>query len=77
MVEIGKTDGKKTIAVITAMCQPWVFVATALKLSKRLKLKRVRTKGFYKLSLRLASYMFLCEKGGKHEEGYLLGWRHF
>jgi len=44
------------------MSHPWVFVATAMKSAKRLKLKRERTKGFNKLSHRLASYMIYARK---------------
>jgi pyrimidine-nucleoside phosphorylase len=73
MVEIGKADGKKTIAVITDMNQPLgLAVGNSLEVIEAIEtLKGKGPKDIMELSLRLASYMIYAgEKADSPEEGY-------
>lgn len=75
MVEIGKADGKKTIAVITDMNQPLgLAVGNSLEVIEAIEtLKERGPKDITELSLRLASYMIYAgEKAETPEEGYQL-----
>lgn len=75
MVEIGKADGKKTIAVITDMNQPLgLAIGNSLEVIEAIEtLKGNGPKDITELSLRLASYMiYAAEKAGSPEEGYRL-----
>lgn len=75
MVEIGKADGKKTIAVITDMNQPLgLAVGNSLEVIEAIEtLKGNGPKDITELSLRLASYMiYAAEKAGSPEEGYIM-----
>jgi pyrimidine-nucleoside phosphorylase len=78
MVEIGKADGKKTIAVITDMNQPLgLAVGNSLEVIEAIEtLKGNGPKDITELSLRLASYMiYAAEKAESPEEGYLMAQR--
>lgn len=73
MVEIGKADGKKTIAVITDMSQPLgLAVGNSLEVIEAIEtLKGKGPKDITELSLQLASYMIYAgEKAVSPEEGY-------
>ncbi len=73
MVEIGKSDGKKTIAVITDMSQPLGYaVGNSLEVIEAIEtLKGNGPQDITELSLTLASYMiFAGEKSVTPEEGY-------
>lgn len=73
MVEIGRADGKKTIAVITDMSQPLgLAVGNSLEVIEAIEtLKGRGPKDCTELSLRLASHMIYAgEKAGSPEEGY-------
>jgi pyrimidine-nucleoside phosphorylase len=73
MVEIGKADGKKTIAVITDMSQPLgLAVGNSLEVIEAIEtLKKRGPKDITELSLTLASHMvYVGEKAGSPEEGY-------
>ncbi|HYE68578.1 MAG TPA: pyrimidine-nucleoside phosphorylase [Anaerovoracaceae bacterium] len=73
MVEIGKADGKKTIAVITDMNQPLgLAVGNSLEVIEAIEtLKGKGPKDITELSLTLASYMIYAgEKADSPEEGY-------
>lgn len=73
MVEIGKTDGKKTIAVITDMNQPLgLAVGNSLEVIEAIEtLKGSGPADITELSLVLASYMIYAgEKATSPEEGY-------
>lgn len=75
MVEIGKADGKKTIAVITDMNQPLgLAVGNSLEVIEAIEtLKGNGPKDITELSLKLASYMiFAGEKADSPEEGYTM-----
>lgn len=75
MVEIGKADGKKTIAVITDMNQPLgLAVGNSLEVIEAIEtLKGNGPKDITELSLRLASYMIYAgEKAESPEEGYAM-----
>lgn len=67
MVEIGKADGKKTIAVITDMSQPLgMAVGNSLEVIEAIKtLQQSGPEDITKLSLTLAGYMIYA--GGKAE----------
>lgn len=72
MVEIGKADGKKTIAVITDMSQPLgLAVGNSLEVIEAIEtLKGKGPKDITELSLVLASYMIYAgEKANSPEEG--------
>ncbi len=72
MVEIGKADGKKTIAVITDMSQPLgLAVGNSLEVIEAIEtLKGNGPKDITELSLALASYIiFAGEKATSPEEG--------
>lgn len=72
MVEIGKADGKKTIAVITDMSQPLgLAVGNSLEVIEAIEtLKGNGPKDITELSLALASYMIYAgEKADSPEEG--------
>jgi len=72
MVEIGKSDGKKTIAVITDMSQPLgLAVGNSLEVIEAIEtLKGNGPKDITELSLVLASYMIYAgEKTDTPEEG--------
>ncbi|MDD3168816.1 MAG: pyrimidine-nucleoside phosphorylase [Eubacteriales bacterium] len=73
MVEIGKADGKRTIAIITDMSQPLgLAVGNSLEVIEAIEtLKGRGPKDITELSLRLASYMIYAgEKASSPEEGY-------
>ncbi|MDD2190222.1 MAG: pyrimidine-nucleoside phosphorylase [Eubacteriales bacterium] len=73
MVEIGKNDGKKTIAVITDMSQPLGYaVGNSLEVIEAIEtLKGNGPQDITDLSLTLASYMiFAGERSVSPEEGY-------
>ncbi len=73
MVEIGKADGKKTIAIITDMNQPLgLAVGNSLEVIEAIEtLKENGPKDITELSLTLASYMiFAGERAASPEEGY-------
>jgi pyrimidine-nucleoside phosphorylase len=73
MVEIGKADGKKTIAVITDMNQPLGHaVGNSLEVIEAIEtLKGKGPSDITELSLKLASYMIYAgEKAESPEEGY-------
>lgn len=73
MVEIGKADGKKTIAVITDMNQPLgLAVGNSLEVIEAIEtLKGKGPKDITELSLRLAAYMIYAgEKAQSPEVGY-------
>lgn len=73
MVEIGKADGKKTIAIITDMNQPLgLAVGNSLEVIEAIEtLKGKGPKDITELSLILASYMIYAgEKAASQEEGY-------
>jgi pyrimidine-nucleoside phosphorylase len=73
MVEIGKADGKKTIAVITDMSQPLgLAVGNSLEVIEAIEtLKGKGPKDITELSLVLASYMiYAADKAGSPEAGY-------
>ena len=73
MVEIGKADGKKTIAVITDMNQPLgLAVGNSLEVIEAIEtLKGRGPKDITELSLQLASHMIYAgEKASTPEEGY-------
>jgi pyrimidine-nucleoside phosphorylase len=73
MVDIGKADGKKTIAVVTDMSQPLGFaVGNSLEVIEAIEtLKGNGPEDITELSLGLASYMiYLGEKAASPEEGY-------
>jgi len=73
MVEIGKADGKKTIAVITDMNQPLgLAVGNSMEVIEAIEtLKGKGPRDITELSLKLASYMiFAGEKASSPEEGY-------
>ncbi len=73
MVEIGKADGKKTIAVITDMNQPLgLAVGNSLEVIEAIEtLKGKGPKDITELSLILASHMIYAgEKADSPEEGY-------
>ncbi len=75
MVEIGKADGKKTIAVITDMNQPLgLAVGNSLEVIEAIEtLKGNGPKDITELSLRLASYMIYAgQKAESPEEGYIM-----
>lgn len=72
MVEIGKADGKKTIAVITDMNQPLgLAVGNSLEVIEAIEtLKGNGPRDITELSLTLASYMIYAgEKAASPEEG--------
>jgi len=72
MVEIGKADGKKTIAVITDMNQPLgLAVGNSLEVIEAIEtLKGKGPEDITELSLTLASYMIYAgEKAASPEEG--------
>lgn len=78
MVEIGKADGKKTIAVITDMSQPLgLAVGNSLEVIEAIEtLKGKGPKDITELSLTLASYMIYAgEKAYSPEEGYQMAKR--
>ncbi|MBR0600003.1 pyrimidine-nucleoside phosphorylase [Sinanaerobacter chloroacetimidivorans] len=73
MVEIGKADGKKTIAVITDMNQPLGYaVGNSLEVMEAIDtLKGKGPADITELSLVLAGYMIYAgEKASTYEEGY-------
>lgn len=73
MVEIGKADGKKTIAVITDMNQPLgLAVGNSLEVMEAIEtLKGKGPSDITELALTLASYMiFAGEKAETQEKGY-------
>ena len=73
MVEIGKADGKKTIAVITDMNQPLgLAVGNSLEVIEAIEtLKGRGPNDITELSLQLASFMIYAgEKAASPEEGY-------
>jgi pyrimidine-nucleoside phosphorylase len=75
MVEIGKADGKKTIAVVTDMSQPLGFaVGNSLEVIEAIEtLKGKGPKDITELALHLASHMiYVGEKAVSPEEGYRL-----
>lgn len=73
MVEIGKAEGKKTVALITDMNQPLGYaVGNSLEVIEVIEtLKGKGPKDIIDLSLTLASHMiFLGEKAASTEEGF-------
>ncbi len=75
MVEIGKADGKKTIAIVTDMSQPLgLAVGNSLEVIEAIEtLKGKGPKDITELSLILASYMiYVGERAASQEEGYEL-----
>jgi pyrimidine-nucleoside phosphorylase len=73
MVEIGKADGKKTIAVVTDMNQPLgLAVGNSLEVIEAIEtLKGKGPEDITELSLVLASYMIYAgDKAASPEEGY-------
>ena len=73
MVDIGKADGKRTIAVITDMSQPLGYaVGNSLEVIEAIEtLKGNGPEDITELSLVLASYMiYIGEKAASPEEGY-------
>jgi len=73
MVEIGKADGKKTIAVITDMSQPLgLAVGNSLEVIEAIEtLKGKGPRDITELSLVLASYMiYAADKADSPEAGY-------
>lgn len=75
MVEIGKSDGKKTIAVITDMNQPLgLAVGNSLEVIEAIEtLKGRGPKDITELSLFLSSYMIYAGgKAASPEEGYTM-----
>ncbi len=75
MVEIGKADGKKTIAVVTDMSQPLgLAVGNSLEVIEAIEtLKGKGPKDITELALHLASHMiYVGEKAASPEEGYRL-----
>ena len=75
MVEIGKADGKKTIAVITDMNQPLgLAVGNSIEVIEAIEtLWGNGPRDITELSLQLASYMiFAGEKAASPEEGYTM-----
>ena len=73
MVEIGKADGKKTIAIVTDMNQPLgLAVGNSLEVIEAIEtLKGRGPDDITELSLTLASYMiYVGEKAESPEEGY-------